>query len=143
MAFELISVSKPASVNSEQRVVARFIAGLHREAARRLRGHLPLSGDLYARIIWFHQHQTGDLDNIIKPILDALIGVCYPNDHLVVKCSCEKVDLTAGEIVLSASTTPPAVFDRLVDLLGRDHDHILYVEVGERPSRDLYFGPIR
>jgi Holliday junction resolvase RusA-like endonuclease len=148
MAFELISARKPFSVNNKGKkfggaTKGDFIASLQHDAVIERRGRQLLDGELYARIIWFHLSRPGDPDNIIKPILDALKGVFYADDALIVKVLSERFNLHSQTIRLSATTTPPVVFDALVDLIGESHEHILFIEIGNLPSRDLSFGPIQ
>ena len=40
-----------------------------------------------------------DIDNIIKPILDALGNLVYNDDQQVYKVTCQKFDLSEGELV--------------------------------------------
>jgi hypothetical protein len=102
-----------------------------------------LSGPLYARIIWFHQEPVGDVDNIIKAILDALEQVAYDDDSSVVRCLSEKVDIAAGDYILGDDPgVATSVYRRLDTLLGQDRPHILYVEVGELGGQLVGFGPV-
>lgn len=65
----------------------------------------------------------GDIDNIVKPILDALIGVAYPNDRVVERVIAQKIEPDVGwsfdhasEILLSAlDTDVPVVYIRIDD----------------------------
>jgi hypothetical protein len=140
MSFAMVAPVRPVSVQSK-RGTPGFIASLRVMAATNFAGRRMLEGDLYARIIWFHDRQNGDVDNIIKPILDALEGVVYRDDRLIVKCSSERVDLRQT-YRLSDAGVPSELYDELVALLGRNHPHILYVEVGRMTDRQVRFGPI-
>src|SRR5579863_3434021 len=46
-------------------------------------GQLPVSVPVLLRITHYAQRQRADMDNIIKPIQDALQGIAYTNDRLV------------------------------------------------------------
>ena len=46
-------------------------------------GQLPVSVSVLLRITHYAQRQRADMDNIIKPIQDALEGIAYTNDRLV------------------------------------------------------------
>ena len=147
MAFEFISARKPASVNRKnsnrgKETKSTFIESLRREAQATYQDTPMLEGELYARIIWFHQNRPGDPDNIIKPILDALQTVVYDDDKAIVKVASERFNLRAISIVLPATITPPSIFDTLVNLIAEQHEHILFIEIGVLPSHDLYFGPV-
>jgi len=105
MAFEFISARKPASVNRKnsnrgKESKGAFIESLRREAQSAYQGAPMLEGELYARIIWFHQNRPGDPDNIIKPILDALQNVVYGDDSAIVKVSSERFNLLTDDITL-------------------------------------------
>lgn len=42
-----------------------------------------MSGDLQVTIYYFYEGAAADVDNIVKPIHDALIGLVYGDDHQV------------------------------------------------------------
>lgn len=44
----------------------------------------PLTGLLGLQVIYFYQDHELDIDNFIKPIQDALIGVVYENDIQII-----------------------------------------------------------
>lgn len=141
VTFAMAVPMKPVSSQSKKGK-SRFITILRNEALARFSGREMLQGDLYARIVWFHARQeSGDSDNILKPILDALAGVVYRDDHTVVKCVSERIDLRQ-DYSLSDADVLPEVYDDLISLIGQRRDHILYVEVGIVPLRRVVFGPI-
>jgi crossover junction endodeoxyribonuclease RusA len=43
----------------------------------------PLAGKVRLRVTWYSETQVGDMDNIRKPIQDALQGIAYANDREV------------------------------------------------------------
>lgn len=43
----------------------------------------PLTQELELRIVYYHEQSPPDVDNIIKPIQDALVGVVYEDDRQV------------------------------------------------------------
>jgi Holliday junction resolvase RusA-like endonuclease len=44
----------------------------------------PLQGDISVRgVVYFKDHRR-DLDNVLKPLLDALQGIAYRNDRQIV-----------------------------------------------------------
>lgn len=44
----------------------------------------PLEGDVCVSVMFFFRDRRGDLDNKIKPLLDALEGTVYNNDRQIV-----------------------------------------------------------
>lgn len=145
MAFELVIIRKPASVNRrrDSQYYGVFRAALNQEAAAEFGAAQPLSGALYARIIWFHAGRQGDVDNIIKPILDGLKGVCYTDDRSIVKCAVERVDFSTATIALSSETVPATEYLDILNAIGGPDPHVLYIEIGQLPTRELYFGAVR
>ena len=65
----------------------------------------------------------GDVDNIVKPIMDALIGVAYPDDRLVERVLVQKFEPDIdwsfeepSEMLLAAlDTGTPVVYVRVDD----------------------------
>jgi crossover junction endodeoxyribonuclease RusA len=54
----------------------------------RLQGQRPMPGNLKVEITLHRPRKSGDVDNRIKPILDALNGVAYVDDSQIVSVSC-------------------------------------------------------
>ena len=139
MTFAMAVALRPVSIQGES--TKRFARALREEAVSRFASDSPLAGDLYARIVWLYRRNPADVDNIIKPILDALKGVVYADDHAIVKCSSERV-ATTRDYDLDYVGAPPNVANELDSLLIQSHEHILYVEVGSLSSRHVASGPI-
>ena len=56
--------------------------------------------DLSVTIVYFHREETDiDIDNIIKPILDALAGLVYVDDKLVAQVLARRTRLSDGLII--------------------------------------------
>jgi Holliday junction resolvase RusA-like endonuclease len=101
-----------------------------------------LKGPLYSRITWLHrQHVTTDVDNIVKPILDALEGVVFGNDFEICQALATRIDLRRDYTIVAAGASAED-YEALVDLLDRGEDDILYVEVGRMEAERVVFGPI-
>ncbi len=101
-----------------------------------------LTGNLYLRVVWFYNRGYSDVDNILKPILDALQGVVFRNDRLIVKVSSERVDTRRTYELASDPGVAPEVYSELVELLGTEESDVTYVEVGTIPARLVVLGPI-
>jgi len=63
---------------------------VRQEAEAAAKGFLPSADEMLLRVAYFYvSDPIGDLDNIIKPIQDALTGIAYEDD-------CQVVDLVAS-----------------------------------------------
>lgn len=108
-----------------------------------------LDGDLYARVSWIHSYRlrvgsNPDVDNIAKPILDALEGVVFDEDRQVAKCLSQRVSNAPGTRPTISTRNQPAtnVLNLLVTLIYGAAEDVLYVEVGQVDSQQLIsFGP--
>ncbi len=56
----------------------------------------PVSGPVSVVITYFFDSTPLDVDNVPKPILDALKGVIYIDDSQVIDLLCRKRDLSEG-----------------------------------------------
>jgi crossover junction endodeoxyribonuclease RusA len=57
----------------------------------------PIGSELSVLIIYFHEGRTAlDIDNIIKPILDAMSGTIFTDDALVTEIRARKTRLGPG-----------------------------------------------
>jgi len=122
-----------------------------RDQAGGFYGRRPLlNRALYARIIWLHSYrlkknQDPDVDNIAKPILDALENIVFADDRQIVKCLTERISNEPGvALTISTQYQPESnVFDILLSLIYRPERDVLYVEIDEIESGPLVmFGPI-
>ncbi len=108
--FAMVLTGTPKSSQASPRPLRRYKDDLAETVRERVKSR-PLFGkqDLYLRIIWFQaMRRSGDVDNIIKPISDALSGVVYPDDKWVAKCASERVELRR-DFEISAHTVPDEV----------------------------------
>ncbi len=81
-------------------------------------------------IIFFYFQDTDlDVDNIAKPILDALVGVVYDDDQSVVQLIARKTRLAPGLDIRDASAA-------LAEGLDADMDFV-YVRVGGPPDHRI------
>jgi hypothetical protein len=142
--FAMSLAIRPKSANKRH---AKYESRLTVEASARYQGSL-LSGRFFVRVLWFHRvsllQDDPDTDNISKPIVDALQGIVYANDKMVVKRLAQRVDMTGGlgSITLKDKGAPPGALDDLLDLLGGSDPHIVYVEVGLMGAEEVSLGII-
>ena len=97
---------------------------------------------LYVRIIRFAWKKGGpDIDNIIKPLLDALKGVAYRDDKQILQCLSTRIDLRKPYSVAS-DNIPSNLYQELTDRINARQSDVLYVEVGTCNSQRAVFGSI-
>ena len=51
-----------------------------------------IHGPVAVKVVWFREKKTGDLDNRLKPLLDALKHVAFGDDGLVRRIEAEMID---------------------------------------------------
>ena len=145
MAFAMVTIRQPLSIGADHKT--KYQNELREEARTWFQSEEMLDGYLYIRIIWFHRDRNpGDIDNIMKPIRDALQGVIYLNDNLIVKSVSERVRYTEGSYELIANDEyKGSAYKKLDVLLGGDHKPVIYIEgdtMQVAPTRQVFFGPV-
>ena len=128
--YVFLSTIKPRSVRGGRSEALK--AGLGRAFAGARPGAVPLAGDLYSAVYYFHRAKTElDADNLSKPVLDALEGLAYENDRQVKVRYSGIYDLFRGGFgVLDLDRVPQPHLQHLQGLLTSRKNHVLYVEVG-------------
>ncbi len=139
MTFAMVVPRRPASGNKPNPLFQEHI----RECAQTVfDGQSVLEGSLYARVAWFHGvPTTQDVDNIPKPIMDALKGVVFRDDFTIVQILACRVD-TTRDCVISYLGRHVEAESELRRLLASDAKHVLYIEAGQAANARVSFGPI-
>jgi len=103
-----------------------------------------MRGPLYSRIIWFHRYfsDQGDVDNILKPIHDALKGAAYDDDQSIVRTASFRINIAQEYVVDSDPLDPEAGFELLRHLDSAENRDILYIEIGEQVDARVRLGPV-
>jgi hypothetical protein len=98
--LEFIVIGTPVTSRGEAR--RRWQQRVRREAEAAANGHVAANG-VVLRLAYFYvdDEPIGDLDNIVKPVQDALKGIAYADDRQV-------VDLVAS--------MRPTVFDETITM---------------------------
>jgi Holliday junction resolvase RusA-like endonuclease len=78
---------------------------------------LPVTEPVMLTITYFYEETAMDVDNIPKPISDALKGLVYVDDSQVNDVLCRRRDLSAGLRIIDPSPVLAAGFDRGVEFL--------------------------
>ena len=77
-------------------------------------------------VVYYYEGETPDVDNIIKPIQDALNGVVYVDDGQIVKTSSAKARIDGSYRIGGASATLLLAFS--------NNDPFVYVRVDHAPD---------
>lgn len=80
-------------------------------------------------ITYFYDGHSLDVDNIPKPILDALKGIVYDDDHQVSDLLCRKRELGGDLLIRNPSAA-------VLDSLG-DGEPFLHIGVAEAMTREI------
>lgn len=93
-------------------------------------GAQPLVTD-HVSVVLVHFFKDGalDVDNMIKPILDALSGIVFEDDRQVAQVLARKTELVTGRQVLNASPDVVAAIERGADFV--------YVSVESAPEHGV------
>lgn len=92
--FEFCVLGRPHSAQGGARGVRNWKAKVRASAlAQWPAGNPPDAGHIEIAIDYYALGEGPDVDNIIKPIQDALIGVAFVDDAQVAKTGCERRDL--------------------------------------------------
>lgn len=92
-------------------------------------GQPPFAGPVMVAITYFFDGVSLDVDNIPKPILDALKGIAYSDDSQVTDLLCRKRDLNGD---LRFYDPPLLVMERLT----QEHQ-FLYIKVNTHDSKEV------
>ena len=99
-------------------------------AANRLwLGAPPVESVVMVTVIYFHDGRRFDVDNIPKPILDALNGLVFSDDNQVTDLVCRKLNLDELPRVVSGSE----VLKEAIDNGGQ----FLHIVVEKSPEREV------
>ncbi|NJL74677.1 MAG: RusA family crossover junction endodeoxyribonuclease [Saprospiraceae bacterium] len=79
-----------------------------------------ITEDVTFQVTYYYEHESPDVDNIIKPMQDALVGLVYVDDKQVVETSSRRRDLNGAYKIRGAS---PIVVEGFVN--GNDFLHVI------------------
>jgi Holliday junction resolvase RusA-like endonuclease len=125
--IEFVVVGTPLSLQAGPRRKETWKRQVSAEASR---VSLAYRGLLSVTIVYFCPALGVDIDNIVKPILDALVGVLYRDDRDVVQVRSIAVEL--GEATRITNTTP-----ELAKGLAAGRDFVLIRVAPAQPIEEL------
>jgi crossover junction endodeoxyribonuclease RusA len=84
VVFELLIKRRPLSVQAKASNLQAWIEEVRRQAKKEWNRPGPLTDEAFSlTLVFLYESDPIDVDNIIKPIQDALNGVVYPDDQLL------------------------------------------------------------
>jgi crossover junction endodeoxyribonuclease RusA len=122
----------PISLQGSNASLERWRSTVKEAAKKRIEEttELPwLPPDPLSLIIYYFptSMMVGDIDNIIKPIMDALKGVAYTDDHSVEKVSAQKFEPELNREFLAPSNQLTSALDLATS--GEAGQPVVYVKV--------------
>ncbi|MDB9493061.1 RusA family crossover junction endodeoxyribonuclease [Spirulina major CS-329] len=92
-------------------------------------GQTVATSSIMLQITYFYDRDTIDVDNIIKPIQDAIIGLAYIDDAQVTDILARKRNLSGNFKVTNMTSTLAEGFSR--------GDEFLYIVVVDAPDQEV------
>lgn len=128
--LEFLIRSRPVSQQTRRRERLREWKELVRQEAARYWSstHAPASGPVRISLIYLYDESALDVDNFIKPIQDALVGLAFPNDRLV-------TDLMIRRRQLRGTFDLSRVSPMLIEGFAYGGEFV-YVHVGDAPPQE-------
>ena len=130
--LEFVVEGTPKSVQSRGKN-ARWVAAVRAAAAAAVPDDfIPALGALRVRLVFCHRGTNLDLDNIIKPILDAMTGIVYSNDEQI-------IDLIASKRTFASVRqlkTPPSRLVRAIGEEGKEAEFV-FISVAAAVKEEL------
>ncbi|MFA6275808.1 MAG: RusA family crossover junction endodeoxyribonuclease [Pedobacter sp.] len=122
----------PLSLQSKNKVRKRAYKQNIETIARGIlpAGFVVSPDDLEITITYYHDGASPDVDNIIKPIQDALVGVVYVDDKQIAHSTSRKRDINRGYKVRHVSAC-------ILESFGKGNDFIHVKVDTHTPSEDL------
>ena len=130
LPFEFTVEGPPVSQQARQRQrVREWMQYVQSAAGWRWDRESPFTGEIEVAITYFFDSVDIDVDNIPKPILDALAGLVYYNDSQVTDMICRKRDRRR----IPEFPDPPQM---VVEALAHT-EQFLYIKVSEAQSEEM------
>lgn len=129
LPFEFIVIDTPVSYRTHNKKKLRKWQETVQTKARIQwpDGESPINRPIQVSVVYYYEGESLDVDNMIKPILDALTGLIYIDDCLVTTCHSTKEDLNGRFRVRGMSTILAQGF-----CSGREFIH---VKITESPNQ--------
>ena len=134
LPFDFTVLGPPVSQQARRAErIAEWQQTVAHAAAQLWNGSPPAEGAVTVSVIYFHDGRPFDLDNIPKPILDALKGLVFSDDNQITTLVCRKLNLDALPRVSSTSRALNEAIDN-----GRQFLHITVENASEGEAISWY-----
>ncbi|MCY4373778.1 MAG: RusA family crossover junction endodeoxyribonuclease [Spirochaetaceae bacterium] len=130
MPFEFVIDGPPVSQQTRRRSrVREWTQEVQNVAESRWDTEPPVVGEVMVIITYLYKGASLDVDNLPKPILDALKGLVYSDDAQVSDLLCRKRDLNGDLRIQNPSSV-------LLETLGHS-ERFLHIAVDNAPSQEV------
>ena len=130
MPFEFVIDGPPVSHQTRRRSrVREWTRKVQNVAESRWDTEPPVVGEVMVIITYLYNGTSMDVDNLPKPILDALKGLVYSDDGQVSDLLCRKRDLNGDLRIQNPSSV-------LLETL-RYSEQFLHIAVNDAPSQEV------
>lgn len=127
LPFEFALDGPPVSQQARRRFrVSQWTQNVRGSAERRWDGSPPVGGPVMVDILYIFDSVPFDVDNIPKPILDALKGLVYADDSQITDLTCRKRPWRR----LLRTAAPSPVFDEFL----YHRNEFIYVRISDSPG---------
>lgn len=129
--FDVCIHAQPVSAQTKRRsVLEAWKSRVRRESmAAWPSGLLPIEGRVRLRVTHYCETQVGDMDNIRKPIQDALQGIAYLNDRQISDGTDRRFDINGSFVVRWWSLRLGMAFS--------DGRNFVHIEVWACPDQEI------
>ena len=132
LPFEFVIYRSPVSQQARRReLVRQWTQEVHNAAAALWSGQPAVDGALAVSITHLFDRAELDVDNMPKPILDALKGLIYSDDAAVTDLNCRKRNLKDDPQISNASPVLRQSLNRNVEFV--------HVFIADAPIREVNF----
>lgn len=128
LPFEFTIKGPPVSQQTRNRTRLRqWRQQVHQKAQNQIPANTAITTEeVLVTITYYYEDTSPDVDNIVKPIQDALIGVIFADDNQVVEARSRKKPINGSYRIRGASSTLLAAF--------ADGDEFLHIKVENAPD---------
>ena len=130
LPFEFALEGSPVSQQTRRRALLRqWTQNVRNAAERHWDGGAPAAGDIAVSIVYVFDGDPLDVDNIPKPVLDALKGLVYLDDNQVTDLICRK--RRKRNNLRTAQASP--VFEEFIS----NYNQLIYVRISDAPGAEV------